>query len=475
MEYTTFLQSKRVSAPKRGFLTSADAMHLTLFPWQREIVAWALQRGTAALFEDTGLGKTAQEGEWARHVAAHTGRKVLVVTPLAVAHQWIRECKRLINLDATYVRNQDAATAALTAVVVTNYDMVKHFDAAHFGGVVLDESSILKNYTGATKRLLLSTFANTPYRLAATATPAPNDYLELGNHAEFLGIMPSNEMIMRWFVNDTMKAGGYRLKRHAESDFWQWVASWACCIGKPSHLGYSDDGYNLPPLNIIVHAVEADYQRAHEQGQLFFAGNLSATAMWGEKRATLTDRVAKAAQLINERPDTPWVIWCDTNDEADALAKLLPEAVEVRGNHSVEQKERRLLDFSTGETRVLITKAEIAAFGLNWQHCHNTVYVGLTYSFEKFYQSVKRFHRFGQMNEVNAHLVVVETEGNIYATLQAKQQQHREMQAKMVEAMQATGLLSERRETLTAYTPGTTMTIPAWLRTRGQTVPFAAD
>lgn len=444
MKYSDFLANKLVAVRPTGIDISEGDIHPMLFDWQRAVVAWALKLGKAALFEECGLGKTLQQIEWARIVAEHTGGKVLILAPLAVAHQTVREGEK-INVEVTYCRSQEEAEQAEARIVITNYDMLKAFNPDRFAGVVLDESSILKSFTGSTKRAILNAFAETPFRLACTATPAPNDYLELGNHAEFLGVMRSNEMIMRWFINDTMAAGSYRLKKHAMKDFWRWVTSWAVCISKPSDLGdeYSDEGFVLPPLRLIEYRIEVDHTRAFENGRLFLDANLSATDMWREKAATAFDRACKAAEIVAGRELEPWIVWCDTNDEADHLYCMIKEAVEVRGSHSVKVKEERLTAFSDGDARVIITKCEIAGFGLNWQHCPNMVYVGVSYSFEKFYQSLRRSWRFGQDKPVNAHIIYAESEGSIVQALEKKQEAHQEMQEQMREAMKEHGLRTE--------------------------------
>lgn len=441
--YTDFLVSKRLTAAPSGFDVAAGDIHPMIFDWQNAIVRWALKLGTAALFEECGLGKTLQQVEWAHHVAAHTGGQVLILAPLAVAQQTIREATKL-SLVVTYVRSQEEADAA-GAIVITNYDMLKAFDPSRFAGVVLDESSILKAFSGITKKRLCAAFANTPYKLCCTATPSPNDVTEIGNHAEFLGIMPSHEMLARWFINDQGKAGHYRLKGHAADDFWRWVTSWAVCISRPSDLGpqYYNAGFVLPPLDLQEHCVDSDYGRAQSHGRLFLDETVSATAIWGEKKATLVERVALAAALVQAESDEPWIVWCDTNDEASALSKLLPDAIEVRGSHTVAEKERRLNAFSSGAARIIITKADIAGFGLNWQHCGRQVFAGFTFSFEKVYQALRRSLRYGRVGPVVAHLIYAESEGSIRATLRAKQEMYTVMQHEMNAAMAEHGLFRD--------------------------------
>lgn len=441
-DYERFLLNKIVGIQATGFDVDESQINPALFPFQRACVIWALKLGKAALFQECGLGKTLQQLEWAHHVAAHAERKVLILTPLAVAHQTVKEGQRF-GIAARYCRSQADAESAPEAIIVANYDMLKSFDAEYYAGVVLDESSILKAYTGATKRAILAAFCHTPYKLACTATPAPNDHLELGNHAEFLSVMDSDEMISRWFINDTMTAGNYRLKNHAAKDFWRWVASWAVCIGKPSDLGYSDDGFILPELRLHEERVGVDHTRAQAEGMLFLDGTLSATAMWKEKRATSKDRCERARALVGDTTE-PVILWCDTNEEADRLQALFPDAVEVRGSDTPAAKEKKLTAFTDGEANVIITKPDIAGFGLNWQHCHRQVFVGVTYSFEKTYQALRRSWRFGQQEPVDAYLIYAESEGNIMQTIHEKQAAHAEMQRAMSEAMSDNGLSLER-------------------------------
>lgn len=465
MNYQAFLRSKVVQTHASGFEVDDQSIHHQLFDWQREIVIWALRLGKAALFEECGLGKTFQQVEWARHVADRSGGKVLIISPLAVAHQTIAEGAR-IGVQIAYVRHQVEADASACNVLITNYDMLKEFDGGAWAGVVLDESSILKSFTGATKRMILDMFQSAPYKLACTATPAPNDHLELGNHAEFLGVMRSNEMIQRWFINDTMSAGTYRLKDHARADYWRWVTSWAVCISKPSDLGYPDDGFIIPPLEVHEHLISVDHTRAFSDGQLFLADSPSATQMWREKAATLKDRCQRAVDIIGDDPD-PWIIWCDTNEEADRLKILFPGAVEVRGSDTVRSKEEKLRAFSEGRAARIITKADIAGFGLNWQHCHNQVFVGVTYSFEKTYQALRRSWRYGQVNPVHAHMIYAESEGNLMTTLRRKQESHTAMQVAMNRAMRENGLGRDTdNRAAYLYVGNQAMILPDWLYSR---------
>ena len=335
--YADFLASKRRTVHPHGHAVPDSLINQKLFDWQRQVVRWSIGVGRAALFEDCGLGKTIQQLEWARLVVRKTNKPVLILCPIAVAPQTAREAEKFgINCDVRIVADPLQIRKGIN---LTNYEKLHLFDPSMFAGVVLDESSILKAYTGKTKQALCNAFSKAQYRLACTATPAPNDRMEIGNHSEFLGAMPSREMLAVWFINDTMKAGGYRLRRHAQSDFWDWVASWACCISKPSDLGFSDEGYDLPPLNVYEHVVSASKP---PEGFLFHpGGNVAATKVHQEKRAALEDRVEVVAGLVND-PDGiehDWMIWCDTDYEADALKTAIPEAIEVRGSHSESFKE----------------------------------------------------------------------------------------------------------------------------------------
>jgi DNA modification methylase/superfamily II DNA or RNA helicase len=435
--YEDFLAAKLVSAKPTGIEASADDLNPVLFDWQREVTAWALQRGRAAVFAACGLGKTFMQVEWAHRIAEATGGRVLILAPLAVAHQTIKEAAKL-GITVEYARSQEQATGTL---VITNYECLADFDPTAWIGVVLDESSILKSFTGKTKRALLEAFSETPYRLACTATPAPNDHMELGNHADFLGVMASNEMLARWFINDSMKAGNYRLKAHGERDFWRWVSSWAVCAEKPSDLGnYEDGGFALPPLVIQGHLV-ADPARAHDRGKLFLGDAApSATEMWADKRETAEDRCVMAYGIVASKPDVPWTIWCETNHEADLLARLLPGSIDVGGSDSLAEKERKLDAFADGEARVICTKSSIAGFGLNWQHCSDVVFVGLTYSFEKLYQAIRRSWRYGQTRPVTVHLISAESDQGIVSAVEAKQAEYDVMVNRMVAATKEFGL-----------------------------------
>lgn len=446
-DYNAFLQQKRTVAPSSGIDVPLDVLHPMLFDFQRVIVAWALRKGRAALFADCGLGKTLMQLEWAKHIHLHTGKDILILAPLAVASQTASEGVK-IDIAVHICRSQEDVKPGVN---ITNYEMMSHFDASHFVGVVLDESSILKSYMGKTKRALVEAFANTPYRLCCTATPAPNDVMEIGNHSEFLGVMPSSEMLMRWFINDAMKSGHYRLKGHAEKDFWAWVASWAISLRKPSDIGFPDSGFVLPELHITRRYVETDLTEGAEEGQLFRTAQMSATTLHKEMRLTAAGRAQAVATLVNGSTET-WAVWCNTNYEADELFKRIPGAIEVRGSDSIAEKERWLNAFTEGKVRVIISKPSIAGFGLNWQHCHKTVFVGLSYSFEDYYQAVRRLYRFGQTQPVEVVIVAAQTEGTLVSALERKTRAHLQMSDAMNLAPLSLdeGLQLQRHESFTS-------------------------
>jgi hypothetical protein len=435
-EYNDFLQARVVAAAAVGFDVAEDALNPQAFQFQRDIVRWALRRGRAAIFAGCGLGKTLMQLDWAANVHRHTGGDVLILCPLAVARQTEAEGQKF-GVPVQVCRTQKDVRPGVN---IANYEMLSHFDTGHFAGVVLDESGILKSYMGKTKQALIEAFSRTPYRLCCTATPAPNDHLELGNHAQFLGIMDSNEMISRWFINDTMQAGGYRLKGHAESDYWRWVATWAVCIAKPSDLGYDDAGFALPALRMHHHPVDVDVVTGAADGEIFRDGKLTATSMHREMRMTAGDRADAVARIVATDPDGTWLIWCNTDYEADAIRERVPAAVEVRGSQSPELKAGRLEDFAFGRSRMLLTKPRIGGWGLNLQCCHQMVFVGLSYSFEQFYQAVRRCWRFGQTKPVDVHIVAAITEGAVLKAVQDKEAEHERMQAAMIEAMKAESL-----------------------------------
>lgn len=409
MTYATFLESKRLVVPSVGVTVKPASLHPSLFPFQRDLTHWALRKGRAALFADTGLGKTLMQLAWAQHA----GRRVLILAPLGVARQTVREGERW-NIDVHYCRSGADAGDGIT---ITNYEMLPHFDPSMFEAVVLDESSILKNFEGKTRSALIEAFRATPMRLCCTATPAPNDTAELANHAEFLGVMSRAEMLASFFVHDD---NGWRLKGHAREPFYRWLASWGMSVRKPSDLGYSDLGYDLPGLSIIPQIVDTDYA---PPGQLFATTLKGVGERAAVRKATMDDRVQRAAELIRAEPSEAWIAWCGLNDEGRNLAALIPDCVLVEGQQSPEAKAEALEAFAAGHVRVLITKPTIAGFGMNFQHCARQVFVGLGDSYETYYQSIRRCYRFGQQREVRAHIVLTEPEEPIYTNVLRKERE----------------------------------------------------
>ena len=426
--YQEFIDSKNITNDYFGF--EPKNISQSLFDFQQSIVSWAVKKGRAAIFADTGLGKTAMQIEWARQVANHTNGNVLIVAPLCVANQTVREGVKF-GVSINYCRSQDAVKSGIN---ITNYEMLKHFDVSAFAGVVLDESSILKSYMGKTKRMIIDSCDSVQYRLACTATPSPNDYLELGNHAEFLGVMPSNEMIMRFFINDTMEAGAYMLRPHAADKFWQWCASWSVCLSNPSDMGYDGDKYILPTLNQSFVEVSTESLEPGADDDMFRTVIINATSIHKEGRLTAELRAVEVAKLVNESEE-PWLVWCNTNYEADALKGLIPNAVDLRGSDTVEKKESSLEGFIDGSIRVLITKPSIAGMGLNLQHCRNMAFVGLSYSYEDYYQAIRRCYRFGQKREVNCYVMAADSERSILKIIQEKEKAHHTMKSEMTKAI----------------------------------------
>ena len=462
--YDQFIESKIRRAECNGF--EPHEITAPLFPFQKHVTQWAIRKGRAALFEECGLGKTLQQLEWADQVAKKTGGFVLILTPLAVSRQTLDEAARF-GYSANIATSKDDLMAGIN---ITNYEKLDLFDGIEFAGVVLDESSILKNFTGKTRIKLTKRFAETPYRLCCTATPSPNDYTEFGQHSDFLGICTPAQMLATFFINDTFNTGDWRLKKHAENEFWAWVASWAACIGKPSDIGFNDDGYNLPSLNLETITVDVDETAEKGSEELFKHATLSATTMHKELRETADNRADAVAELVNGSYES-WIVWCNTNVEADALVARIPCAVEVRGSDTAEKKESRLSGFTNGVHRVLISKPSICGFGMNWQHCRNVAFVGLSYSFEDFYQALRRSYRFGQKQEVNAYIVRARTEGAILQTVKRKMQQHSEMQERMKIA--ALAFKNETMKKLTMKTDINTSTGDGWELHHGDCVRVA--
>ena len=422
-DYLQFLQRKQKTHVNSGFEISEDALNGHLFDFQKFIVKRALKAGKYAIFADCGLGKTLMQLEWARQVFNKTEKPVLILAPLAVAGQTIKEGDKFgIN-----VEKYDG----ISPIQISNYEQLENIDCSIFSGIVLDESSILKNFEGQTKTLIIDSFKDTPYKLACTATPSPNDPMELGNHSEFLDVMSRNEMLAMYFVHDGGETAKWRLKGHAIKLFYQFVGSWAIMLNKPADIGFAMDGYNLPTLNLIEKEIKT---KKRDNGLLFNDAIISATNFNQELRLTKIERLDEAAKIVNESEEN-FIIWIKQNEEGELLKKLIPEAIEVKGSDSPEYKEKMLLGFANNEFRVLITKTKIAQFGLNYQNCRNQIFASLDFSFEGLYQAIRRSYRFGQKNEVNIFLITTDTMKNVNESINQKQKQFEIMQNEMSNAI----------------------------------------
>lgn len=456
-EYRAFIASRGRNTIRQGF--SPRPINAAAKAHQTAVLDFALSIGKSAAFLDTGLGKSFIELEYARQCAEETGKPSLILTPLAVAGQMVREGQKF-GIDARQIREQSEVGQG---VMVANYERLAKLDPEAFGAVVLDESSILKSYAGKTRAIIQEAFRDTPYKLAATATPSPNDHTELGNHAEFLGVMRQQEMLSKWFINDTSTASQeWRLKGHAAEDFWSFVASWSRCATLPSDLGGDDTGYVLPDVVRQIHEVQADRMENVAQGMLFRIPEMSATSFHEEKRLTLKERCDLAAQLANH--DKPVTVWCETNEESSLLAKMVEGAVEVRGDLDPDEKERRLLGFANGEYRAIVTKPKLAGFGVNWQHCAHAVFASISFSYEQHYQAVRRSHRFGQSETVKNDIVIADTEAVIWNVINEKSAKHDEMKRRMADAMKSAQMQAGVR---VKYDRPLDLAFPNWLKTEG--------
>lgn len=434
MSYADFLAAKAISHEPTG-IADPPALSDKLKPFQADITRWSLRKGKSAIWAGCGLGKSWMALDWARVVVEHTGRPVLILTPLAVAAQFVREGAKL-GIRVQHIRGTGDWDPKKGRIVVANYERLESLGMLieQLGGVVLDESSILKAYDGKTRTALIEAFQQTPFRLACTATPSPNDVTELGNHAEFLGAMSRVEMLATFFCHDGGDTSKWRLKGHAERDFWQWVRTWAVCLSKPSDMGYSDEGYDLPPLRIHEHIIDVDQQMARKAGMLFAFEATTLTEQREVKRLTMGARIRRAAHLVNSTPGQ-WLVFCDLNDESFALTHEIPGAVEVKGSDSAEHKESSILAFADGSIRVLVSKSSIIGFGVNLQNCHQMVFVGTDHSYEKFHQTVRRCWRFGQTQPVDVHLVRTSADGRVAHNLERKRLEHEAMVKGMVTAV----------------------------------------
>ncbi len=496
MTYKEFLNNKKFILESSGFDISKEHLNTMLYGFQKDIVRWALAKGRAAIFADCGLGKTLMQLEWADKVSKHTSGKVLILAPLSVTEQTIREGNKF-GIPVTLCKEQSDAKDGIN---ITNYEKLDRFVAKEFTGVILDESSILKSFTGKVRTQIIDNFANAPFKLACTATPAPNDYMELGNHSEFLGVMTRAEMLAMFFVhdggetskwrlkghakepapNDYMELGNHseflgvmtraemlamffvhdggetskwRLKGHAKDIFWQWMASWSVFIDNPANLGYEIMGYNLPKLNITEICVDGTPT----------SEILSLTERRQARKDSLVARCEQAAELVNHSQEQ-WIVWCDLNDESAKLHEMITDSVEICGADKPNHKSDSMLGFSEGNIKCLVTKPKIAGFGMNWQNCHNMIFTGLSDSYEAYYQALRRCWRFGQSKEVNVYIIISSKEGCVKENIERKEADFRKMQSAMIELTKEITKkeLEKTCRISTPYNPRIEMVLPKW-------------
>jgi hypothetical protein len=463
MEYKEFLNTKIHKFVGSGIDVSIHDLNGSLYEWQKHIVRWSLKKGKSAIFEDCGLGKTIQQLEWGRNVCQNTSGNVLCIAPLAVAVQTKREGEKF-GIEVNVCRSQCDVKPGIN---ITNYEIMKKFDPDRFTGIILDESSILKHQSSSTRAYLTEAYADTPYKLCCTATPSPNDHMELGNHAEFLGIMTRKEMLATFFVHEGSSTQSWRLKKHAEDKFWEWVASWAIVIEKPSDIGFDQEGYDLPPMRIHEHTVKThSYIRQDGQLSLLAVEAQTLSERRSARKDSMKDRVALAASIANKSRDQ-FLIWCDLNAESTSLTKLINGAVEVCGADPNEHKQKTMLEFSSGNIRALVSKPSIAGWGMNWQNCSKMIFVGLSDSFEAFYQATRRCWRFGQRKPVDVHIVISDAEGAVKKNIERKQRQADTLKQEMIRRTKDS-LTQEIRRTSRiseTYDAIVNMETPEWLET----------
>ena len=450
MNYEDFLKSKRFVLESSGFDIDKSELNPMLYEFQKDIVRWALKKGKACIFADCGLGKTPMQLSWAHQVCTHAGGMVLILAPLAVADQTKREAEKF-GYTAKVVESQ---SECISGINITNYEKMDKFVANEFVGVVLDESSILKSYSGKVRTAIIQNFHSVPYKLACTATPAPNDYMEIGNHSEFCGVMTRSEMLSMFFVHDGGQTSKWRLKGHATDVFWQWLATFSVFVDNPANIGYQVSGYDLPKLNINEIIVD---------GNEPIKESLTLTERREARKESLELRCKKAAKLVNSSNEK-WLVWCDLNDESARLSELISESVEVKGSDKSEYKSNSMLAFSDGTVKCLITKPKIAGFGMNWQNCHNMIFTGLSDSYEQYYQAVRRCWRFGQEKPVNVYIIISAKEGCVKENIERKQCDFQKMQSEMTELTKEI-TKKELKSTCrisTPYEPTKEMKFPDW-------------
>jgi len=455
MNYEEFINSKSQLGGMSGFKPSF--MPDCLFDFQKAITEWAVMKGKAAIFADCGLGKTLMQLVWAENVVRETNGRVLILAPLAVAKQTVHEAEKF-GIHVHYCRHD---VDICQGINITNYEMLHHFEECDFAGIVLDESGIIKDVAGKLRNLIIDRVQNIPFRLACSATPAPNDYTELGNHAELLGICSYREMLTTYFVNDIKCPEGWRLKRHASDKFFEWIASWGVFLTKPSDLGYSDEGFNLPGLITHQHSVES----AASEGALFAFEVKGLQERQAARRASMQVRIAKCVEVVNNSAK-PFLVWCDLNAESEAIVKAIPGAVQITGSDKPEAKEKAMLDFAAGKIEVLVSKPSICGRGMNWQICANVAFLGLSDSFEAIFQATRRVYRHGQKKEVNRHIIISEAEGPVLQNVQRKETLFLDMINSMVEHTKniTRDNIKQLAKVTTSYEANMKITIPSWIQ-----------
>ena len=457
MDYKEFISNKFIKQKDSGFKIDKSELNPVLFDYQKDLVVWALRKGKAALFTGTGTGKTFMQLSFADKVFQRTNKPVLILSPLAVSKQTELVARDILNIPAKVCECQEDV---IDGINITNYEKLEKFNTSIFGGIVLDESSILKSFTSSTRNLIIDLFKFTPYKLACTATPAPNDFMELGNHAEFLDVMTRPEMLSMFFYHDGGDTSKWRLKGHAVDKFWEFVSSWAAMLTMPSDLGYSDEGFKLPPLDIKEVVIKSDKK---PEGCLFAFEAQDIQERRANRKATLSDRVAECANIVNSSEDI-FLVWCDLNDESAELKRQIKNSVEVKGSDSPEHKEKAMLDFAAGKIKCLISKPSICGFGLNFQVCHKMAFVGLSDSFEQYYQAVRRCWRFGQKSPVEVFLITSELEGAVLDNIKRKEKDADVMTQSMI-AMTKDYVINNIKNSEyidRTYKPKTDIIVPSW-------------
>ena len=455
MNYNDFLQTKQIRFQNKGLEVDLNSLNNKLFEWQKKLVQWSLFKGRSALFEDCGLGKTIQQLEWSQIVCNRTGGNVLILAPLAVSLQTKREGEKF-GINVNIAKDNDSIKSGIN---ITNYEKMEKFDPSLFSGIVLDESSILKSFTGKTTMYLIEAFRETKYKLCCTATPAPNDFMELGNTSEFLGVMTRPEMLSMFFINDTSKTGTWRLKGHVEkSKFWEWLSSWSMVVQKPSDIGYDNQGFDLPELKIHKHILKFNGKKT----TLFTEEAKTLSERREARKESLNDRLIETTKIINNEK---WLLWCNFNTEGEMLKKAIYNSVEIKGADSLDHKEKSIIDFANGGIDILITKPKIAGFGVNLQSCHNVVFFGLSDSYEQFYQAIRRCWRFGQKYSVNVHIIIGEQELSVLRNIERKEKDAQLMFKSMIGYMQQNMFdeLSGLNNSSTPYKPNIEMKLPYFL------------